>query len=402
MSRWLRSATRPWLLLVLAACSTRPDPAANPTPPPARSDRPIVLSRQEDGLIVLCDPTTLAERRRWTGGPAPAPMLIANDARRRCSYVGNFRGGIARVPWEGGDPGVLPMPAPVIGLAIDKTGAVLAANGAFDLRLRLVDLHHWLIGADIPLSDPKDAPRHSHLTHGLKSTHPAFELDGSAVVTQDNVHEQVLRIRDGRVVDAVQLPAAVHALLPRPGGGWVAIGEGAVDGSVPPFVACLAASDLHVERLVPLPLFSAEKAKLHHGEIAPDGSVVVVANMGPMHGAGGGQTVHAVDLQQGTVRWSRPGPRNAGHVRFVAADTVVVLGHRDGRLFAFDVADGSVRSVQPIDGVAAFGHAIEREADGALLVVDSGNGRLLRVRDGAVVASSAAYGAGTWEASLRE
>jgi hypothetical protein len=356
----------------------------------------------EDGALVFVDAKTLAVVQRYQGTAAAAPMFVVGDDARRCFYVGNFRDGLARVPFAGGEPEVLDLGGATTGMAIDPRGQLLAVNGAHDLRLRLVDLDAWKLVAVAQLGNAGDPPNHSHLTHGLMSTHPVWEADGSSVLTEDNVHEAVLRVgRDGSVIDHVAMPAAVHVLLPRPGGGWLALGEGAVDGTAPPFVACIGAEGLAVERSVPLPLRPGELAKLHHGEVIGS-DLLVVANMGPMHGDSAGRSVYAVDLQRGEVRWTGEGPQGSGHVRHLGGDRIAVLGHRDGGIAVLDLGDGHRTATWTVPGTSALGHAIEMEADGAVLVVDNGLGRLVRLREGVVANTSPSFGPGTWEASLRE
>jgi hypothetical protein len=72
--------------------------------------------------------------------------------------------------------------------------------------------------------------------------------------------------------------------------------------------------------------------------------VVVVANMGPLHGEKAGRTVAALHWRTGEVLWHVPAVRDAGHVRFLDADPVIVLGHRDSDLAVLDVATGKRRA----------------------------------------------------------
>jgi hypothetical protein len=241
------------------------------------------------------------------------------------------------------------------------------------------------------------------LTHGLTSTHPYFEPDGSNVLTEDNVHEALVKIdREGRVVGRLPAPSAVHSLAPRPGGGWLAIGEGAVDGSARPFIGFVGRRDFTFERVTTLALHGDEKAKLHHADVSPDEWLLVAANMGPMHGAGAGRSVHAVDLGTGEVQWTAVGPKNAGHPRFLDAGRVAVIGHGAGVIAVLDTRDGHLHGTWTVPGASTLGHALQLEEDGSVLVVDTAQGRIVRLRDGSVAGASEPLGPGTWEASLRE
>jgi hypothetical protein len=390
-------------LLILSAIGCSSEVPDRKVTKPTTSPSLIALSRMEDGSVVLCDAATLTTVRRLVGGPAKAPMLIAADFVRRQFYVGNYRGGLARVPWDGGAPEVMEMGGPSIGLAVDPRGALLAVNGAFDLQVTLVDLDTWKARTTTSIGDAHDPPKHSHLTHGLASTHPYFEPDGSGVVTEDNVHEELVRIdRDGRVVGRLPMPSAVHSLVPRPAGGWLAVGEGAVDGSVKPFIGFVGPHAFELHRVTTLPLRDAEKAKLHHADVSGDQSLLVVANMGPMHGAGAGRSVHAIDLATGEIQWIAEGPKNAGHVRFLDGRRVAVLGHGAGVVTVLDARDGQVQATWEIPGASTLGHALQLEDAGSLLVIDTSQGRIVRLRAGSVAGTTEAFGPGTWEASLRE
>jgi hypothetical protein len=130
--------------------------------------------------------------------------------------------------------------------------------------------------------------------------------------------------------------------------------------------------------------------------------VIVVANMGPMHGDGGGRSVHAVNLATGQLRWTAQGPKNAGHVRFLDPMRVAVIGHGAGVVVILDVRDGRLLATWTVPGAETLGHSLQLEEDGSLLVIDTGQGRIFRLRNGSVTGTSEPLGPGTWEASLRE
>jgi hypothetical protein len=241
------------------------------------------------------------------------------------------------------------------------------------------------------------------MTHGLASTHPIWLRDGSGVLTEDNIHEEVVLIgRDGKERARRRLRSGVHTFLTTPGGEVLAVAEGTVDGSVPPSVVVLAVPSLRVVRDIDVPLGPKEPAKLHHGSLSPDGETVVVANMGPMHGEKYGTTVAALRWRTGKVLWHVPTVRNAGHVRFLDAGRVIVLGHHDPNLAVLDVATGQRQATWQVPGAASLGHSLAEEPGGTVLVIDSGAGRLVRGSGEGVKCQSPNLGKEVSEASLPE
>jgi outer membrane protein assembly factor BamB len=141
---------------------------------------------------------------------------------------------------------------------------------------------------------------------------------------------------------------------------------------------------------------------LHHGAFSPDGEILVVANMGPLHGSKFGKTVAALRWKTGEVLWHVPAVRNAGHVRFLDAERVVILGHNSGDLPVLDVRTGKTLETWRAGGATALGHSLSSEPDGTILIIDSSSGRIVRVGRNGVCGQSAALGEGVSEASLPE
>jgi hypothetical protein len=330
-------------------------------------------------------------------------MLVVEDKVRRVFYVGNFNGGLGRIPMDGSKPRTLDLGGVLIGVAISPGGRFLAVNGAHDLTLRLVDLDAWRMTASVRFGNPDDRPRHSHMTHGLASTHPIWLRDGSGVLTEDNVHERAVLIgRDGKERTRRQLRSGVHTFLTTRGGAVLGLAEGTVDGSVPPSVVVLAVPSLRVVRAIDIPLEPKEPAKLHHGMLSPDGETVVVANMGPMHGDTFGRTVAAVRWRTGKVLWHVPTVRNAGHVRFLDPNRLIVLGHHDECLAVLDVATGKRQATWKVRDATSLGHSLAEESGGTVLMIDSGAGRLVRVGSDGIQKRSPYLGNEVSEASLPE
>jgi hypothetical protein len=237
----------------------------------------------------------------------------------------------------------------------------------------------------------------------LASTHPVWLPDGSGVLVQDNIHEEVVLIgRDGTEKARCRLRAAVHTFLTTSAGDPLALVEGTIDGEISPSVVVLAVPSLKVVREITVPLMPDEPAKLHHGALSPDGEIVVVANMGPMHGSKYGTTVAALRWKTGQVLWHMPTVRNAGHVRFLDKDRVIILGHHSAELPILDVWTGKRLETWRLEGATALGHSLSAEPDGTVLILDSSAGRLLRVSSKGIQGQSSPLGEGVSEASLPE
>lgn len=97
-----------------------------------------------------------------------------------------------------------------------------------------------------------------------------------------------------------------------------------------------------------------------------------------------------------------PTVRNAGHVRFLDKDRVIVLGHNSAELPVLDVRTGKTLETWRVEGATSLGHSLSAEPDGTALVIDSSSGRLVRVGSKGVVGRSPALGEGVSEASLPE
>ena len=145
-----------------------------------------------------------------------------------------------------------------------------------------------------------------------------------------------------------------------------------------------------------------EPAKLHHGSLSPDGDIVVVANMGPMHGDNFGTTVAALQWGTGKVLWSVATVRNAGHVRFLDAHRLIVLGYNDARLAMLDVQTGKQKETWKVSGATSLGHSLAEESGETVLVIDSSAGRLVRVASDGIKNQSPHLGKEVSEASLSE
>jgi hypothetical protein len=364
----------------------------------------VAVTAVEDGAVSVVDRGSLELLRREISeaGAAKGRMLVVQDLRRHAFYVGNFNGGLARLAADG-PIAAIDLGAPLVGMAISPDGRLLAVNGARDLVLRIVDLERFELVASTSLGDPTDPPKHSHLTHGLASTHPYWLSDGSAVLTEDNVHEELVLVSaGGEVLRRLPVRSAVHSCLRTPDGEVLALAEGTVDGSVPPHVLVLRVPELSIVREIEIPRAPGEPAKLHHGALSPDGEVAVVANMGPMHGATAGTTVAAIRWRTGVVLWSTPTVRNAGHVGYLSPDRVLVLGHRSPDLAVLDAGTGARVGTWTVPEAVEMGHSLAIEPGGTALVLDAHAGRLVRVGKDGVVAASPPLGGGVTEASLPE
>jgi WD40 repeat protein len=393
-------------LSVCRTAATQEAGVASTTTIKPHSISPIAVTCVATGQVSLLDRTTLnlirtVEPERL--GPTPGPMLVGEDPVRKVFYVGNFNGGLGRIPMDGTKPESLDLGGVMVGVSVSPDGRLLAVNGAHDLTLRLIDLDSWRILSKTPYGNPTDKPLHSHMTHGLASTHPIWLRDGSGVLTEDNIHEEVVLIgRDGRERARRRLRSGVHTFLTTKGNEVLALAEGTVDGSVPPCVVVLAVPSLKVVREIVISLEPGEPAKLHHGTLSPNEDVVVVGNMGPMHGVEYGTTVAAVRWRTGQVLWHVPTVRNAGHVRFLDKDRVIVLGHEDSNLAVLDVRTGKRGETWKIPGATSLGHSLAEEEGGTVLVIDSSAGRLVRVGAKGVKNQSSSLGEQVSEASLSE
>lgn len=373
---------------------------------PSQSPTLIAVTSAESGNVALLDRSSLKPIRTVESekqGPTPGPMLVTEDMARQVFYVGNFNGGLGRIPLDGTKPKTLDLGGAMVGVSISPDGRLLAVNGAHDLTLRLVDLDAWKVIATTSYGNASDKPLHSHMTHGIASTHPIWLRDGSGVLTEDNIHEQAVLIgRDGKEQARRSLRSGVHTFLTTTSGEVIALAEGTVDGSVPPCVVVLAVPSLNVVREIVIPLEPGEPAKLHHGMLSPDEGVVVVGNMGPMHGDEYGTTVAAVNWRAGQVLWHVPTVRNAGHVRFLDKDRVIVLGHQDADLAILDVRTGQRQETWTLPGASSLGHSLAEESNGTVLLIDSSAGRLVRLGPNGVKDQSPYLGKQVSEASLSE
>lgn len=366
----------------------------------------IAATLNESGEVVLLRRDSLEVVRRLVPSERPTsfrPMLVAEDHVRRQFYVGNFNGGVACIPQDGSEPVVIDMDGALVGLAISPDGKLLAVNGAHDLRLRLVDLDTKTVVSRTQLGNADDPPKHSHLTHGMASTHPVWLPDGSGVVTEDNIHEELVLVdRKGKVRMRRSMPSAVHSIIVAAKDRLLALAEGAVDGAVQPQVIVLTVPELETVRAMQVPLAPGESAKLHHGALSPDGTAVVVANMGPMHGPGTGRSVACFRWKDGKLLWHAEATANAGHVQYLSADRLVILGHRATKLILLGSRTGESVADWPIPEARELGHSLEAEPGGTVLVLNATTGQVMRISQQGVVAKSVALGPGLTEASLAE
>lgn len=374
---------------------------------------PIVVTSRMDGSVSIFDRASLDLLRRVPEeGGAPAapstwPMLSVSDPARDAVYVGNFGGSLARISWskdpkvkETSAPELLDLGAPLAGLALSPDGKLLAVSGVKDLVVRFVDVETWKESARASLGAATDEPKHKPLTFGVASPHPVWLADGSAVVAQDNLHEElVLVAKDGTVKARRPTRTATHTVLQAPDGSLLALVEG--DGTIPPQIVVLKPDTLEVVREIDVPLADGETPKLHHGALSPDGELVVVANMGPV-AAASGVSAAVIRWKTGEVAWTAPTVRTAAHAAFLAKDKVLVLGHRSPEMKVLDAATGKELATWEILGTASLGHALEVQSDGSVLVLDGTLGRVLRYKNGELLDESERVGDGYAESSLAE
>lgn len=364
----------------------------------------IAVSSARDGSVSLVDRGSLETLRVIEGTPADLPMQIAVDPRHEAFWVGNYRGGLASIGIaKDAAPRVVTTGGLLAGVAVSPDGCVVAANGARDLTLRLVDTASGRLVARTVLGNAADTPKH-RLTQGMTSTHPVWLADGFGVLTEDDVHEEVVLVgRDGTVSARRALRSPIHSiLLSRDGRNAFALEEGLADGSVPPSVAVLSIPDLALVREMDVPLPAGEPARLHHGALSPDGETLVVGNMGPLVGEGGGTTVTAFHWRTGDRLWAAPTERNAGHVRFLSPERILVIGHRAAEIAILDAKTGARLESWEVLGAAALGHSIGVEPNGDVTILDATLGQLLRFHAGEKSAESERLGAGEAESSLPE
>lgn len=397
-----------WITVIATGCTENSGRTKmnSTTPLTEKPASPIAVTSVGAGEVVLLHRSDLRLIRTVKPdkpGAAPGPMLAVEDAVRRVFYVGNFNGGLGRIPMDESKPSTLDLGGVLIGVAISPDGRLLAVNGAYDLTLRLLDLDAWKMTTSYRFGTPTDSPLHSPLTHGMASTHPVWLPDSSGVLVQDNIHEEVVLIgRDGKEKARRHLHSAAHTFLTTPAGEILALVEGTIDRKILPSVVVLEGPTLKIVRRIDIPLEPEEPAKLHHGSLSPDGEIVVVANMGPMHGENFGTTVAAVRWRTGQVLWHVPTVRNAGHVRFLDKDRVIVLGHHDANLAVLDVATGKRQATWKVPGATSLGHSLGEESGGTVLVIDSSAGRLVRVGSDGLKNQSPYLGNEVSEASLPE
>jgi WD40 repeat protein len=396
-------------LFLMTACASNATASSRPS-------TAIVLTDTTAGRAIVVNRATLATVAIVAPRPGVAlgsPMLAAVAPTGSTAVIGNFEGGLGIIECDAPATTVMDLDGALTGVAFSPDGRWVAVNGATDLTLRILDRRNFTSLADqrnhewtsikIPFGNAADPPKHSHMTHGIASTHPIWLSDSSAVLTEDNIHEEIVLIAtDGKILARRAMKSGTHSFLHTRTGEVLAICEGTVDGTVPPRIEVLTLPSLAFVREMIVPLDAGEAAKLHHADLSPDGETLVVANMGPMHGDGAGHTVTAFHWRTGELLWSAAAVTYAGHVRFLDDRRVAVIGHSTGDIAVMSATTGATLARWSVPQCQQFGHAFELEADGSLLVVDATSGRLVRLKEGQVVATSASYGSGVSEASLAE
>ena len=366
-------------------------PSSSPAGAGAAGPMPIAVSSAEDGSVTLVDRVTLAQLARVEGSwPEPVPMPLVADAARRVFYVSNFNGALGRVPVDGGAPETTLLPSSAAGLAISPDGKRLAVGGALEPWVAIVDLEKFDVVASARLG--KSAG------HGIETPQPVWLADGSAVLAEDtDTSEAVLVGVNGAVKARRKLASPPKTFLIAKDGTPIALCEGAAKSPAEAVVLSLPALD--VAREIPIPLGAGESARLHGGALSPDGETLVVANVGNLRDAAP-TTVAAFRWRTGERLWSTQTSRNAGHVAFLDAKRIVVLGHRAAALELLDATTGAPIDSWSILGAGSLGHALDVAPDGSVTVLDSAVGKLLRYKDGQRVGESPVLGAGSAEASL--
>jgi hypothetical protein len=100
--------------------------------------------------------------------------------------------------------------------------------------------------------------------------------------------------------------------------------------------------------------------------------------------------------------WRTEVNANAGHVQYLSATQVVVLGHRGTDLMILDSQNGARAAAWPIPGAKELGHSLEAEPGGTVVVLNATTGQVMRVGPKGIVAQSVPLGSGLTEASLAE
>ena len=126
-----------------------------------------------------------------------------------------------------------------------------------------------------------------------------------------------------------------------------------------------------------------------------------MANMGSMR-SDGATTVSAFRWRSGERLWGVQAARNAGHVAFLDANRVIVVGHRGSDLEVLSAATGAPLESWQILGAGSLGHGLDIAADGSVTVLDGAIGRLLRYKEGVRVAESVVLGQGSADSTLPE
>jgi hypothetical protein len=372
------------------------------TGPPSRELAFVTPAFEHDGKggggvaavdVASRDLAIVWTRRPEKSGLRPDRALqILFDARRGRLWVGDLDGpGIVALDAATGETvASLPLHHEVVGIALSPDGRRIVTAARDALEAYVLDAERGALEATIATGTI--APETSALP-SFFTAHPIF-LDDRYALVEDNVAGALVRI-DGerRAVDArFEIGSPIHAIDRSPEGRLVAIVEGKA-GKAAPRVLVLDPKTGTPGASVEIPLDEGEIPRLHHGVFSRDGRRYTVANMGPLKAPtdGGlpGHTVALVDLSDPSApkvaKRARAGD-GAGHPILSPDERALyVVNHHETFVSVFGAATFEPLALLVLAKAKGFGHGVAWSKEGALLVLASRDGDLVRLAaDGTV------------------